>query len=546
VVILSVISAVLVTMGKVKLLSEETIRKIAAGEVITRPASVVKELVENSIDAGSTKITIEIRQGGKDLIRIVDDGIGMDREDLRLSVSRHATSKLDSIDDLLQLKTMGFRGEALASISAISRLKIETNADSAQTGNYLEVHGGITKEIKEIARARGTTISVESIFYNLPVRRGFLKSDSYELKLIIETIKSYAIAYPAIHFSVRSDGKELLVVPKSNSVKERLELFMDKRQVDSLVELKVDNPLLSLYGFLTEPSQTQAVYETQQTFVNLRPVRNRTVFKAIYEGYGGTLRGNNPNFVIFITTSPENLDVNIHPTKQEIKFADERFLFDFVAEAVRKSLGIKKSEMIPQSDFLFQGSLIADEQIIPGFWQLHNSFIFAQVQSGYCIVDQHAAHERIIYEEVLKKEAASAVQGLLFPIMIELKPDEFVVFEEVAELLTAMRIDTKVFSGRTIVVESIPAGTYLGKQEIAELFQELSKIEKKNISNQDEIAKLIACKGAVKAGQKLSSAEMESLLNRLFACQEPYFCPHGRPVILKITLDDLAKRFGRT
>jgi DNA mismatch repair protein MutL len=344
---------------------------------------------------------------------------------------------------------------------------------------------------------------------------------------------------------VRSDGKELLVVPKSNSVKERLELFMDKRQADSLVELKVDNPLLSLYGFLTEPSQTQAVYETQQTFVNSRPVRNRTVFKAIYEGYGGTLRGNNPNFVIFITTSPENLDVNIHPTKQEIKFADERFLFDFVAEAVRKALGIKKSEMIPQSDFLFQGSLIADEQIIPGFWQLHNSFIFAQVQSGYCIVDQHAAHERIIYEEVLKKEAASAVQGLLFPIMIELKPEEFAVFEEVAEILSAMRIDTKVFSGRTIVVESIPAGTYLGKQEIAELFQELSKIEK-NIANQDEIAKLIACKGAVKAGQKLSPAEMESLLNRLFACQEPYFCPHGRPVILKITLDDLAKRFGRT
>jgi DNA mismatch repair protein MutL len=533
-------------MGKVKLLSEETIRKIAAGEVIARPASVVKELVENSIDAGSTKITIEIRQGGKDLIRIVDDGIGMDREDLRLSVSRHATSKLDSIDDLLQLKTMGFRGEALASIAAISRLKIETNADSTQTGNYLEVHGGITKEIKEIARARGTTISVESIFYNLPVRRGFLKSDSYELKLIVETTKSYAIAYPAIHFSVRSDGKELLVVPKSNSFKERLELFMDKRQVDSLVELKVDNPLLSLYGFLTEPSQTQAVYETQQTFVNLRPVRNRTVFKAIYEGYGGTLRGNNPNFVIFITTSPENLDVNIHPTKQEIKFADERFLFDFVAEAVRKALGIKKSEMIPQSDFLFQGSLIADEQIIPGFWQLHNSFIFAQIQSGYCIVDQHAAHERIIYEEVLKKEASGALQGLLFPIMIELKPEEFAVFEEVAGLLTAMRIDTKVFSGRTIIVESIPAGTYLGKQEIAELFQDLSKIEKKNIVNQDEIAKLIACKGAVKAGQKLSSAEMESLINRLFACQEPYFCPHGRPVILKITLDDLAKRFGRT
>lgn len=535
-------------MGRIKLLSEETIRKIAAGEVIARPCSVVKELIENSIDANSTKITIELRQGGKDLIKVIDDGVGMEREDLRLAVSRHATSKIETIDDLSQLKTMGFRGEALASIAAVSRLKIETNTDTVLTGNYLEVEGGVIKEIKEIGRARGTTVSVISLFYNLPVRRGFLKSDSYELKLILETIKSYAIAYPSIHFVVRSEGRELLVAPKSNSIKERLGLFIEQRQIASLVEIKVDNPLLSLYGFLTEPNQAQTVYEIQQTFFNLRPVRSRTVLKAIYEGYGGTLRGNNPNFVIFITTSPDNLDVNIHPTKQEVKFADERFLFDFIAEAVRKGLGIKKSEIFSQSDFLFQGNLIADEQIIPNFWQLHSSFIFAQIQSGYCIVDQHAAHERIIYEEVLKKSTSGldAVQGLLFPIMIELKPEEFVVFEEIGEVLSAMRIAAKVFSGRTIVVESIPAGTYLGKQEISELFQELSKLERKDRLKQDEIAKLVACKGAVKAGQKLTPMEMESLINRLFACNEPYFCPHGRPVIIKITLEDLFKRFGRT
>lgn len=533
-------------MAKIKLLSEETIRKIAAGEVIARPCSVVKELLENSIDANSTKLIIEIRKGGKDLIRVIDDGIGMDRDDLRLAVSRYATSKLNTIDDLLQLKTMGFRGEALASMAAVSRLKIETNTDSTQTGNCLEVEGGIIKEIKEIARTHGTTVSVESLFYNLPVRRGFLKSDTYELKLILETIKSYAIAYPTIHFLLRSDGKELLVIPKSNSIKERLELFMDKRQVDNMIELKVENPLLSLFGFLTEPSQAQPVYELQQIYFNLRPVRNRTVLKAIYEGYGGTLRGNNPNFVILVTTNPENLDVNIHPTKQEVKFADEKFLFDFVAEAVRKVLGIKQSVTIPATDFFSQTSLMAEEKIVPGLWQLHNSFIFAQIQSGYCIVDQHAAHERIIYETVLKQEAVGAVQGLLFPLMLELKPEEFAVFEELNEILSAMKINAKVFSGRTIVVESIPAGTYLGKQEIAELFQALSKMEKKELNQREAIAKLIACKGAVKAGQKLSPSEMESLINRLFACQEPYFCPHGRPVIIKITLDELSRRFGRT
>jgi DNA mismatch repair protein MutL len=535
-------------MGSIKLLSEATIRKIAAGEVIARPSSVVKELIENSIDAQSTKITIEIQKGGKDLIRVIDDGIGMDRADIRLAVSRHATSKINTIDDLTQLKTMGFRGEALASIAAVSRLKIETNTDTALIGNYLKVEGGIIKEIGEVARAKGTTISVESLFYNLPVRRGFLKSDNYELRLIIETVKSYALAYPSIHFVLRSEGKELLVCPKANSVKERLGLFMERARLASLIEIKVDNPLLALYGFFTEPSQAQAVYEIQETFFNLRPVRSRTVLRAIYEGYGATLRGNNPDFVVFITTSPENLDVNIHPTKQEVKFADERFLFDFVAEAVRKGLGIKKSETILKDNFLYQsalGGLIADEQITPNFWQLHNSFIFAQIQSGYCIIDQHAAHERIIYEEVTKKRTMD-VQGLLFPIMIELKPEEFTVFEEITGELRKMGIEAKVFSGRTIVVESIPTGTYLGKEEISELFAELAKMEKKDRGKQDEVAKLIACKGAVKAGQRLTPLEMESLLNRLFACAEPYFCPHGRPIIIKITLEDLFKRFGRT
>jgi DNA mismatch repair protein MutL len=212
-------------MNRIKLLPDDTIRKIAAGEVINRPASVVKELIENSLDAGSQKIIVELKEGGKNLIKIIDDGIGMSRDDVRLSVHEHATSKLNSIDGLESLTTYGFRGEALASISAVSRMKIETNDDDSNTGTSLSAEAGEIKEIKEIARAKGTTISVQTLFYNLPVRRGFLKSDSYELKLITETISAYAIAYPNIHFTLSSDGKELLMLPKADSFKERLKIF---------------------------------------------------------------------------------------------------------------------------------------------------------------------------------------------------------------------------------------------------------------------------------------------------------------------------------
>lgn len=532
-------------MNKVKLLSEETIRKIAAGEVINRPASVVKELLENSLDAQSQKITIELKQGGKNLIKIIDDGIGMSRDDVRLAIQRHATSKLETIDDLEALKSYGFRGEALASIAAISRLRIETNHDDKMTGTALSVEEGEIKEIKEIGRARGTTISVQSLFYNLPVRRGFLKSDSYENKLILETISAYAIAYPYIHFIVIADSKEILNLARTESSKERLKLFLDKSVYLNLFEFRYANPMLSFYGFISAPETAKTFYELQQVFFNLRPVRNRTVVKAIYDGYSGTLMGRNPNFVVFLETNPGNLDVNIHPTKNEVKFTDERFLFDFVSEAVRKTLGVQKRAEISEDTMLFQRSLMDTEEIGTGFWQLHSSYIFAQIQSGYCIIDQHAAAERIIFEDVLKKDEKVNTQGLLFPIIIELTPEEFSIYEQTKETLAALGIETKVFSGRSVVCETIPASTALTKQDIKEFFVELTKIEKEQLSHKEEIAKQIACKGAIKANQRLSQPEMEALINKLFACKDPYFCPHGRPTIIKIGREELDKKFGR-
>ncbi|MBM3315003.1 DNA mismatch repair endonuclease MutL, partial [candidate division WOR-3 bacterium] len=460
----------------VKLLPEETVRRIAAGEVITRPAAAVKELVENSLDAGAKLVRVEVRAGGKSLIRVTDDGAGMTREDARLAIARHATSKIDSIDDLTAIRSFGFRGEALAAIAAVTRMTIETNTDPDQTGTELNSEGGSILELRETARARGTTVTCRSLFYNLPVRQAFLKSENYELRLVVETVRGYAIAHPEVAFELHADERRVLSAPPAGGVRERLQGLYEKRLVEGLVELKVDNPLLSLSGFLSEPTQVRGSYEVQTIFFNGRPVRSRVVVRAVYEGYGPMLGGNNPDFVLLVRTDPARLDVNIHPTKQEVRFADERFLFDFIVEAVRQGLGIRRGEGADAGDFLYQRGFAADDASPSDFWQLHNTYVLAQVATGYVIVDQHAAHERVLFEAIQKGRQAAQPQGLLFPITVELNPDEFEAFERVAEKLGRMGLEAKVFSGRTVVVETIPAGSFMGRDEIRELFAEVVRV----------------------------------------------------------------------
>ena len=271
-------------MNRVRLLPEDTSRKLAAGEVIVRPASAVKELVENSLDAGATRILVELKSGGRDLIRISDDGSGMERDDLRLAVHRHATSKLTEIDDLKKLQTFGFRGEALASVAAISRLRIETRAEAGPVGTFVQVEAGEVKEVGDVARARGTTVTVTTLFYNLPVRRGFLKSDKYETKLVLEVVKQYALMFTEVHFSLRADGEEVLLVPKSGTLRDRIGLFADAEIAANLVEFKVEHPQLTVSGYLLNPFASPTGYALQQIFINRRPVRNRTVTRAVSGG----------------------------------------------------------------------------------------------------------------------------------------------------------------------------------------------------------------------------------------------------------------------
>jgi DNA mismatch repair protein MutL len=554
-------------MAQIKLLSESTQRKIAAGEVITRPVSVVKELVENALDARSFKIEVEVNRGGKDLIRVTDNGSGMDRDDTVRCIERHATSKLAGIDDLRKLQTLGFRGEALASIASVAKLRIETNTDSSAPATLIDAEAGNVTEVRETSRPPGTTVTAQALFYNLPVRRTFLKSDAYELRLIVELVKGYAFAFPEIYFSVTADNKPALLFPPVRTYKDRLVDYLDKEEFDALIEHKIDNPTLSLNGLLSNPLFARSHYSFQLVYFNRRLVRYRLVTKAVYDAYGPTLKGNNPSFIFFFQADPAQLDINIHPTKQEIKFIDERFLYDFTVQAVRQALNLQPGGMdaaaieIPAGSIpvaaeratqqsLFMTPMTAGfttdaKRTTQTFWQLHNTYIFAQVQTGYVIVDQHIAHERILYEELLKQQDHTQTQPLLFPIPIELSPAEFAVFDETKEVLSSLGIETKVFSGRTVVVEAVPADSQLDRSDLVELFKELSRLEKKGWEYREEIAKVVACKSAIKAGQPLTQEEIESLINRLFACQNPYFCPHGRPIVIKISLEDLEKRFGR-
>jgi DNA mismatch repair protein MutL len=530
----------------VRLLPEETVRRIAAGEAIARPASAVKELVENSLDAGATQVRVEIRAGGKNLIRVADNGSGMVRDDVRLAVTRHATSKISVAEDIARVQSYGFRGEALASVAAVSRLTIETNADEGGPGTLIEMEGAEMREVRETSRPRGTTVSAKMLFFNLPVRRTFLKSDSYETRLVTEVVRSYAVAHPDVAFELIANDRTVFKLPVAGTVRERLAALVERRVADGLVEVRAGNDTLSLSGFFADPTQAKSFYDIQAVFLNRRPVRHPAVVRAIYEGYGPALVGNNPSFVIFIDTDPANLDVNLHPTKQEVRFVDERFLFDYVAEAVRQGLGIQRSAEAGAADFLYQRGFAPEDASPQDFWQLHGTYVMAQVASGYVIVDQHAAHERIIYEEVLKSKERAAPQGLLFPITVELSADEFAAWERARERLAQMGLEAKSFSGRTVVVETVPAGSYLGRDEVRELLAELPKVSAGAAAVDGELAKLIACKAAVKAGQRLAQPEMESLINRLFACREPYFCPHGRPAIIKITVEELERRFGRS
>ncbi|WP_337864950.1 DNA mismatch repair endonuclease MutL [Ignavibacterium sp.] len=611
--------------GRIKILPENLANKIAAGEVVQRPESVVKELLENSIDAEAKNIEVIIKQAGKSLIQACDDGIGMTEDDAILCIQKHATSKISSLSDLEAIKTLGFRGEALSSIAAVSQLEIKTQTAYQEIGTLIRIEkeGEIHKE--KISANKGTCVSVKNLFYNTPARRKFLKSDSTELKHIIDTFNRISLAHPEINFKFYNNDS-LVYDYKSGSLEERITQVFADNMLDALIPVEEKTDYLSLSGYMGKPSIFKKSKGEQYLFLNKRYVVNKHINHAVFTAFENILeKGDYPFFVLFMEIDPAKVDVNIHPSKLEVKFDDEKDVYNFVLAVIKKSIG--SHDLVPaisfatsetteeklsfnafspvsKNDFSDRPSFpknyetkkerITDEDIELVFGklatneikkehrdffpdatenelkqeynlehkpksdveessfiiQLHNKYILSQIKSGLMIIDQHVAHERILYEKALMKLEANIPfsQQLLFPITIQLDPASYEILKELNPHLSKLGFQLKFSSKYYITIEGVPEDIKSGSEErILREFVDEYKINQreKKLEEKDNIAKSYSCKTAIKAGDKLSESEMRLLIDQLFATSMPYVCPHGRPIVIKISLEEFDRRFGR-
>ncbi len=557
-------------MPEIRVLPPNIVEKIAAGEVVERPASVVKELVENSIDAGATKIAIYVEGGGTKRIRVVDDGCGMSEKDAILALKRHATSKIKSEEDLNRISTLGFRGEALPSIAAVSKLTIITKRKEDLVGTKIHIEGGEIKNITSIGAPPGTSVLVEELFYNTPARRKFLKSERSEFFQIYSIVEKYAIIYENIHFKLVHNGREVFNLPPSN-LKARIARLWGKEIADAMVEIKKSNKM-KIKGLIAKPYQVRRDKNKLLIFVNGRYVKSRIIEDALIEGYGTLLfRDSYPIAILKIQVAPDEIDVNVHPAKLFVKFKDENRIKKEIANLIWSSL--TKEENIPskiiareeraekikierEKQMVFDveepSKMRRIEDFIPVmrtlpmeiFGQVDDTYIILKSPEGLVIVDQHAAHERIRYERFLKDMKDRNIQKLLEPIILNLDYKEYQFILEQKESLRDYGFIIEDFGTNSIVVRGIPP--ILTKRDAEDAIREIAQLGPKSIDEKrDELIKLISCKGAIKAHQKLSQFEMEKLIMDLLRCENPYTCPHGRPTMIKIKNEDLEKMFKR-
>jgi len=648
--------------NEIIILPEDLVDKIAAGEVVERPASVVKELVENSIDSGARNISVEIKNGGIKFIRVTDDGSGMDEKNSELAFMRHATSKIKSVDDLYRIKTLGFRGEALPSIASVSLLDMLTRTQECLSGTRIKIEGGVVKDKREAGAPIGTSIIVREIFYNVPARRKFLKSILTETRHIIDLLTRFAIAYPEISFKLISDGRELFDFKAVDSLKQRVGDIFGKNQIEKMVKIQTEtgtetekeHKKINIGGFLGKPEIARSNRAELYLFVNRRPITSRSLYHAVQIGYGELLpKGKFPFAIVFIEIDPELVDVNVHPTKSEVRFSDEKGVHDLVYLKIKESLTSPEvmptlsklpESTMPQAsashDILrgweprlrevttseditptssappkaesfdlpvaelpktkgeegihrkqTQKSFFKEEVVEPespkaqeieekkmplserpleqvedklvefakvekkvdagagNLWQLADTYILSQVKGNLMVLDQHAAHERILYEEAMKNltQKPASSQQILFPTVLELSPREFQTFEANKELIQKLGFEIKSFGGRSILVTAVPTviKNKSGELFLKEILTELEEEEKVEKNKVKAVAKSFACHAAVKAGERLTQEEMSTLLHQLFATEEPYSCPHGRPTVVKISIEELNKKFGR-
>lgn len=642
-------------MSKVRVLPEHLANTIAAGEVVERPASVAKELVENALDAGARRIDIEIASAGRSLVRVVDDGEGMTRDDAILSFERHATSKLKTVEDLSNILTFGFRGEALPSIASVSKLTLTTRVATEAAGTQIVITGGRLGNVRDVAWPVGTEISVRDLFFNVPARRKFLRSDATESFHVTNLVTHYALANPGVAFTLVSNGRESIRATPVATLRERAYQLLGPATVDRLVELDAEASGIRVRGFASNPQEQRTSRDAQYLFVNGRFVRDKSLGRAISDGYRSMMpSGTYPAVVLFVELAPERIDVNVHPAKTEVRFRDEHVVRSTVVAAIRDALerarmpvtsfpapdnvpvqshaaeetpaGSELDEVAPPiaasvampasapswltppparasqpaleldfrppvpavsatealARFVETGGVVEDDRAggdepvgavhrglplvrerdvehregalrgqLRALGQIRDSFIVATDEEGLLLIDQHVAHERILFERFRASTTANppARQALLLPETLDLTPAQSAAFERVRPELEAAGFDVLELSGRTVAVSAVPAELPPGDARalLLEILDAAGSSQGRASLDavREEIAASLSCRAAIKINMKLSEEKMRWLLDGLLAAENPWTCPHGRPVILRFTVRDIERQFQR-
>lgn len=609
--------------------------KIAAGEVVQRPASVVKELVENALDAGATSVRVVVRKAGSELIQVTDDGGGMTPEDAALCFERHATSKIRTVEDLERIHTLGFRGEALASVASVAQVELKTARREDDAGTRVRIDGGDGPVVEPSAPMSGTSISVRNLFYNVPARRNFLKTPQTELGHILDTVQVMALANPDVAFRVEHDGSELLDVPRAgerglDGVARRVDQMFSFGDANDLTHVEEKTSYLTVRGLLGSPDEVRKSRGYQYLYVNGRHVSHRYLEHAVLSAYKYLIPdGTYPFFALFLDIDPRHVDVNVHPQKAEVKFDDERGIYGMLKAVVGRALGMayrtpdegsvresdgldldlgrfgfedsdtspadrrggdggggsggfgrsrepgggwagRASRSLYEGESLDRGDDASGEQStglasdatdgasddreeVPDeelLWQLHEAWILTQIRSGLIIIDQQAAHERVLYEQALRalEDGFGLSQQLLFPRTIEFSASDLELLKELLPDLRSLGFDAEPFGGRSVVVRGVPTDIRAGDEhsvldEIVDQYREFERVE--HLEGRENLARSVARKSAVKAGTRLGHAEMRSLIDQLFQCSRPYVSPGGQPTIVKLSVEELRRRFDR-
>jgi len=589
-------------MGLIHILSENIVNRIAAGEVIERPASIMKELIENSLDAGAKSIEIEVRHGGKSLIRISDDGCGMNAEDAERAFQRYATSKISKVEDLEDIASYGFRGEALPSIASVSRTHLTTRLENASIGTELKIEGGKLLGAKEAPCRKGTIIEVRDLFFNTPARRKFLKADATEMGHVMDVITNMSFARLDVRFQVTSSGRTLLDLFSTDSLKQRARSVLGEETAKSLLDLDAEKDGMRVWGVIGKPRIARANRHGQSFFINGRLVKFFGLSHALQAGYHGLLmHGQFPVTVLFVEVDPHRLDVNVHPTKQEVRISNENQIKSFVKGVVASRLAqeqdlapdlsfrqqdVNHAGPAPWTPFVTRGGMVTGtedshrelhlseagralkvEPALPVsqevaaknrfkvtkiLGQIHHTFILAETQEGLLIVDQHAAHERVHFEALVKgfRSGNPVKQKLLMDEIIEVSFREAELLRKSLPFLTKMGFEIDEFGEKTFVVRSLPAvfGSEHAEAIIKGYLEEIDegKVRTGLEDREEEVAALIACKRkSVRAHDSLHQEQILALFEQLDQCDNPFSCPHGRPTFLKQTFLDLEKQFRR-